>query len=107
MTGNDDDYHDLPEAPIRFCQQAKSYMIDLIEFEYDSYMSIQHNYQPQMVLRTELLYPGIGQTENPGRSPEVINWSTQFQHRINHSYDYIPSIWAKYTYLSLRLHLQL
>jgi len=53
MTGNDDNYHDLPDATSRSCQQEKSHTIDLIEVEYNSYQSIDHDHQPEMLQWTE------------------------------------------------------
>ena len=48
---------------------------------------------------TEWAYPWIGNTVNQRWSRKAIYWSTQFQYRINRSYDYIPSNRAICTYL--------
>ena len=53
MTSNDDNYHDLPDATIRSFQQEKSHTIDLIEFQYNSYESIEQDHQRGMLLPTE------------------------------------------------------
>jgi len=86
------------DKTLRPCQLVKMNTTTLIEFKLHSYKSIERDHQPKHLQWTEWSYPRMPHIENQG---EVRRFPSQ------HSYDYISPNWAKCTYLSLRVHLQL
>jgi hypothetical protein len=97
----------VQETTIWLCQHGKSHTIDQIEFKYNSCEATEQVDWRNLLQQTEWSCPRIGNTHNRWWSFEVIPRSTMFHHRVDHSYDYIPSISAKCTYLSCCVHRQL
>jgi hypothetical protein len=65
INGNNDNYHDLPDATVRSCQQEKSHTIDLIEFEYNSYESIERGHQSKQPTMDRVIIPLNRQYREP------------------------------------------